>query len=115
MSQMKGAIFAMAVFVGVVIPFFLMMGIGSLHQHAFLKTTTELSELVKEEGGVSEKVNQVVDQLGDRGYSISFSKTGIVEFGEEIAIYYHYEYKGVRGVEELNTSNTVTIAKRNSG
>lgn len=115
MSELKGGVFAMAFFVGIIIPFLLMIGIDSLHQHAFLKTTEEMAELVKEEGGVSDHVKQVANNLSKRGYTVTFSKSGIVQFGEEVVIRYQYKYKNVRGIKNMDTKNKVVIHKRSGG
>ena len=118
MSEMKGAVFSVAIFIGFVIPFFLLIGIGSIHQHAFMKLTTEVAEIVKDEGGVTDKVNDVVNGLDERGYTISFRNTdgstieGQQDYGETIIIEYEYKYDNVKGEETLNTHNVVVVSRR---
>lgn len=118
MSELKGAVFSLAIFVAFLIPFFLTMGIGSIHQHAFMKVTTEVSEIVKEEGGVTEKVNNIVSNLEEKGYEISFKDrngatvNGKQTFGDEVIIDYRYEYQDVRGKRTLNTQNAVFVMRR---
>ncbi|MEG0258568.1 MAG: hypothetical protein RR595_09485 [Lysinibacillus sp.] len=114
MSELKSAVFGMALFVGVIIPFLLMIGIDALHQHAFLKTTAEVSELVKEEGGVSNHVKSVTKNLEKSGYNITYSKPSVVQFGEEIVIRYQYQYRGVWEKKKLDTRNKVVVKKRSS-
>lgn len=54
--------------------------------------TEEVTELVKEEGGVSEHVTQITKRLKKKDLTVTFSKLGLVKFGEEIVIGYNYEY-----------------------
>lgn len=89
-----------------------MVTIDSFQQQAFLKVTTEIPELVKAEGGISPLVKQVTGNLQDRGFQITYSQEGIVGFGEEIVIHYSYEYENVKGPEQLQIQNKVTIMKR---
>nr|WP_315063164.1 hypothetical protein [uncultured Lysinibacillus sp.] len=112
MSNLKGAILAMALWVGVVFPFLLSFGIDSLQQRAYLSTTEKIAELLKQEGGVSEQVQQVANNLKGKGYIVTFSKPSLVQFGEEIVINYQYEYQNVRGKQKLATQNKVVIDKR---
>lgn len=115
MSNFKGAILATALFAAVVFPFLLMMSIDTFHQHAFLKMTEEVTELVKEEGGVSEHVTQVTKGLKKKDLTVTFSKPGLVKFGEEIVIGYNYEYQNVRGKKTLDGQDIVIIMKRSTG
>lgn len=112
MSNLKGAILAMALWVGVVFPFLLSFGIDSLQQRAYLSTTEKMAELLRQEGGVSDRVQQVANNLKGKGYIVTFSKPSLVQFGEEIVIRYQYEYENVRGKQKLDTQNKVVIAKR---
>ncbi|QTB28872.1 hypothetical protein [Lysinibacillus sphaericus] len=115
MSNLKGAILATALFAAVVFPFLLMMSIDAFQQHAFLKMTEEVTELVKEEGGVSEHVTQVTKRLKTKDLTVTFSKPGLVKFGEEIVIEYNYEYQNVRGKKTLDGQDKVVIMKRSTG
>ncbi|WP_260982706.1 hypothetical protein [Lysinibacillus fusiformis] len=115
MSNLKGAILATALFAAVVFPFLLMMSIDAFQQHAFLKMTEEVTELVKEEGGVSEHVAQVTKRLKKKDLTVTFSKPGLVKFGEEIVIGYNYEYQNVRGKKTLGGQDIVIIMKRSTG
>ncbi|MFD1705213.1 MULTISPECIES: hypothetical protein [Siminovitchia] len=118
MSEIKGAIFSMAIFIAFIVPIFLQVGIGSVHQHAFMKITTEVTSIVKEEGGVTDKVNNIVRNLNDKGYTITFKNDSGVPvhgkrpFGETIIIDFDYKYKNVRGEENLSTNNVVSVARR---
>lgn len=120
MSELKGAIFAGVIFIAVIFPGLLMFGIDSLHQHAFMKMTTEMHELVKEEGGVGEKTKQMVQSLEQRGYTISFKDqygnpiNGKVNYGDTVNIQYNYTYKSVMEERQLETNNRVFIMKRNN-
>ena len=115
MSNLKGAILATALFAAVVFPFLLMMSIDAFHQHAFLKMTEEVTELVKEEGGVSEHVSQVAERLKKKDLTVTFSKPGLVKFGEDIVIGYEYNYQNVRGKKTLDGQDKIVIMKRSTG
>ncbi|UZM97416.1 hypothetical protein OL548_19855 [Lysinibacillus sp. MHQ-1] len=77
--------------------------------------TEEVTELVKEEGGVSEHVTQVTKRLKKKDLTVTFSKPGLVKFGEEIVIGYNYEYQNVRGKKTLNVQDKIVIMKRSTG
>lgn len=72
-----------------------------------MKTTAEVSELVKKEGGVTGEVNTIVNQLSPKGYQISFNHNGNVAYGETVVIHYQYTYKGVFKQKQLSTKNEV--------
>lgn len=112
MGEMKGAIFTVAFFVAIIIPFFLSMGIGAINQHAFMKVATEVTEMVKEEGGITPRVSDVANRLTDKGYEITFNNNGGSTFGDQVVIHYEYKYINVRGEETLDTQNTVFISRR---
>lgn len=118
MSEMKGAMIGMFLFVAVIIPAVLFIGIGSLHQHAFIKISTEVTEIVKEEGGVTDRVAEVASSLSERGYTIVFKNDegnqigGKRDFGETIIVDFNYKYHNVRGEQELNTENVVFVNRR---
>lgn len=120
MGELKGAIIAMVLFVGIFVPGILMFGVDALQNHAFLKTTAEVSDLVKEEGGLTGKVTNYINQLSSRGYSISFKDGkgnpvyGSVGYGETVVINYNYKYQGVFREETLNTQNKVFNMIRNN-
>lgn len=63
MGEHKGALKVLILFIAFIAPGLFMFGLDSLHQHAFMKVTAEVGELVKEEGGVTEKVANTVNEL----------------------------------------------------
>ncbi|UDK94844.1 hypothetical protein EYB33_00360 (plasmid) [Lysinibacillus sphaericus] len=75
MSNLKGAVLAMALWVGAVFPFLLMLGIDSFQQRIYLSTTEKVADLVRQEGGVSNQVIQVANKLKNKGYTVTFSKS----------------------------------------
>lgn len=119
MSELKGAIIAMVLFVGFFVPGLLMFGIDGLQNHVFLKVTAEVSDLVKEEGGVTGKVTKYTNQLASRGFNISFKDSkgnpvyGSIGYGETVVINYNYTYQGVFKEETLTTQNKVFNMIRN--
>lgn len=119
MSQMKSMLLAMLFFVGFIIPGFLLFFIDSTNQNAFLKTTKEITELVKEDAGVSDRVKSVVNDYKAKGYTISFTDqygqpvNGIANYGDTIQVHYQYTFKSVFQDQTLESSNKVFILKRN--
>ncbi|GLY12881.1 hypothetical protein [Pseudobacillus badius] len=120
MNEVKGGIFAMFFFLAFIFPFLLGVGIDSLHQHSFMKMTTEMHELVKEEGGVGEKTQQFKKTLESKGYTITFTDqkgspvNGKVNYGDVVHVDYVYTYKSVREKHTLHTKNKVFVMKRNN-
>lgn len=118
MGETKGYVAGLILFVMFLFPAILTFGIDSFHQHTFLKVTTETSEMVKGEGGVSENVKNVVERLEQNGFEITFEDEkgnavdGIVDYGTNLKINYKLSYQGVFGVNELQTSNEVFVLKR---
>lgn len=99
MGEAKAGIFSMAVFVLLIFPVLIIVGIESLHNHSFMKHTTELTEIVKSEGGVTPRVQGVVYQMKSKGYtSITFTDgsgsplSGTAEYGDTITIEFEYRY-----------------------
>lgn len=115
---MKGALLAMALFTGIIIPIFLTVALGGLHQFSFMKMTTEVGEIVKEEGGVTDRVTNVVGELEERNYVITFKDedgnavVGKKQFGDRITIDYEYKYRNPKGIQDLHTQNVVHISTR---
>lgn len=120
MGEMKGFLFSIIFFIAFMFPALLMLSIDSLQSHAFMKVTTEMHELVKEEGGVGTKTDQLLNQLEAKGYNISFKDehgnpiNGVVEYGNTVNMDYVYTYESIMGERELKTSNSVFIMKRNN-
>lgn len=113
MGEIKGQLISIVVFVGLILPIIFTVGIDVIHNHGFLKTTSEVSELVKKEGGVTSNVLDVVDALEERGYNIQFYNengqeiNGFVGYGKSITIRYQYTYHNVLGDKTLRSENQV--------
>ncbi|MGE6604461.1 hypothetical protein ACQKEY_22445 [Lysinibacillus fusiformis] len=121
MAQFKSALLLMFIFVSFFLPAFVNFGIGAIHYTGFSKTTLDLADYVRVEGGVSDNIKSYVSSLGDRGYEISFydSKTkqpinSVVQVGTDIEIYYRYSYKDMKKERNLETTNNVLVLKRNN-
>lgn len=118
MSELKSALFAMALFVAFIIPLFLQVSIGSLHQHAFMKWTTEVTTMVEDEGGRTSKVDNVIGSMEEKGYTVSIkngsgqSVNGKQDYGTDLIVEFDYDYKNVRGIENLSTKNEVSVTRR---
>lgn len=119
LSEIKAAIFSMAVFVLIIFPALIFVGIESLHQHSFMKHTTELTEIVRQEGGVTGRVQQIESKLEARGYEIDFGGvTGRAAYGTNVNITFRYTYDtplkvwGMGPTRTLTTVNTVYNMRR---
>jgi len=116
---MKGAVLSMILFSLFILPFLLYFGIQSLQENAFLKTTTEVQEMVESYGGVTNEVQTVVDNLRKKGYVISFtnSQTGQSVVGTQppgtvVKIDYQYTYNNVYKKQTVKTTDFAKINRR---
>ncbi|MEC1177274.1 hypothetical protein P9B03_02155 [Metasolibacillus meyeri] len=112
MSNMKSFIFVLLIFAVFGFPYLLTITIDTFQQQYFMKVTTEIPELIKAEGGISPLVKEMTNKIERTGIQITYSQSDVVRFGEEIVIHYQYEYPNVKGLEQLETQNTVTVMKR---
>lgn len=112
MSNFKSLLYAFLILGAFVVPLLLHLVNHSIQQQGFTKTVTEFNEFVKEEGGVSAGVKQLASNLSNKGYTITFNKDGLLDFGDKVEIQYHYKFNSVTGIQELKTKNTVVIHKR---
>lgn len=119
MGEKKGYLFTLVFFIGIIVPAIFMFGVDALNQSAFTKTTAEVGEMVKEEGGVTSKVAETVNELQRKGYEIRFTNNGsnvtsAVPYGTTIVAHYKYNYHAGFFPRELNVSNKLEILKRDS-
>lgn len=112
MGEKTGFMTVLLIFGAFVLPLLLIMYINNVEGSKLLSLSTEVQQLVSAEGGVSDRVEQLVNDLADKGVDITFRDnsgntiTGRVPVGETVNI--HYKYK------DFETSNSTTILKRNS-
>lgn len=119
MAQYKGWIATFLISMAFTIPFFLNMGIMTIQNNAFIKHTTEFSGIVQEEGGRTQRVERVINELNKKGYSISLKNSdgqeihsNKMDVGETITIDYIYKYKGVYNKESVETTDFITVNRR---
>lgn len=118
MSEMKGALLSLLIFLFFIFPLLLSTGLNSVQQHAFIKTTTEFADIVKNEGGVTGRVDEIVDQLEARGYTITFSATdgspviGAASYGDMLRVHFVYAYQDVRGIKSLESQTVIPVFSR---
>ncbi|WP_025731378.1 hypothetical protein [Heyndrickxia ginsengihumi] len=120
MSQMKGAIFSLMIFVAVVVPAVLYITITNVYVNAFLKTTTEVDQVVLQEGGNTATVQNITNGLKDKGYTITLSDENNqpldagekVEPGDEIKVHYELKYNGVYSEQTLQSEDSVHVLRR---
>jgi len=118
-GEKTGLQYAILIFGVFFIPFLLALLIDSIHTHQFMQVTTDVQKVVDEEGGVTSRVQSVVDDLKKKGINVSFydQKGNVISgkqpVGQEIIIKYRYNDKEFFGISRpKETSNTVIVAKR---
>lgn len=75
MGEIKAGIFTMAIFALLIFPTLLIVGVESLHQHSFMKHTTEMSELVRLDGGMKDRAGRTAKEgLVQREYTIVITR-----------------------------------------
>lgn len=120
MSQIKGAILSMMIFIAVVVPFVLYVMITNIYVNAFLKTTTEFSQVVTQEGGNTATVENLTNNLEQKGYQITLTNSSNkslkpgekVNPGEVINVHYRYKYNGVYSERTLQSNDTIHVLRR---
>lgn len=102
-------------FLALFVPAILLFSIDSIQSNAFDKNTSEVGELIKEEGGVVGRAYSAVQDLRDIGYEISYSPKGAVEYGEKVTVTYKKKYKNFfTGEKELKSTQVYEILRRHS-
>lgn len=102
-------------FLALFVPAILLFSIDSIQSNAFNKNTSEVGELIKEEGGVVGRAYSAVQDLRDIGYEISYSPKGAVEYGERVTVTYKKKYKNFfTGEKELKSTQVYEILRRHS-
>lgn len=113
MGESKGFVITLVFFLLFAVPVTLMFAKDAIEQHAFMKMTTELSVVVKEEGGVTGSAASLVNEMEQKGYEIQFSSYGKVPYGTTITANFEYKYKNFFIKERvLRKQNTIQILKR---
>ena len=72
----------MLLFVAFFLPFLLSMGIQSIQQNAFLKVTTEVQQMVEYEGGITDRIKNVADNLNKKDLHYHFMMKKEIRFLE---------------------------------
>lgn len=111
MGEKVGFMKVLLIFGAFIVPFIFNVYINHVQGAKLLSLSTEVQQLVSAEGGVTPRVEQLVNEFAEKGVSITFEDengnavTGTVPVGEKITIHYKYQ--------DLETSNSTTILKRN--
>lgn len=111
MGEKVGFMTVLMIFGAFIVPFILTVYINDVQGTKLLSLSTEVQQLVSAEGGLTPRVEQLVNDFAEDGVSITFEDedgnavTGTVPVGEKITI--HYKYRG------FETSNSTTVLKRN--
>lgn len=93
-----------------VIPFLFYLYTQQVNASKLMAVSTEMNQLLIAEGDITERVNEVVEELEEKGFKITFQNengetiTSRSEIGEKINII--YEYKGFK------TMNSAYLTKR---
>lgn len=113
MAEMKGAMMTLALFLGMIMPLLIMVGVDTINQTAFMKHATELTDIVKEEGGQGAKASQVIAGMSERGYTVSVEGGGQGStYGEPITIDITYKYDNIAGKRTLTTTKQTMVVHR---
>lgn len=120
MGEHKGFLVGLAIFIFIIVPGILMFAVDEFQRNAFIKHTTEFGEIVKEEGGVTEKVAKLANSMQNNGYVIEIKDengnrvNSAVEYGKVLHISFKYQYLNFFGAKELKTNSTIPILRRDS-
>lgn len=119
MSHYKAVLTTLLLAVTFFIPTILNFAWAAIHYTGFMKTTLDITETVRTEGGVSPTVQSYVDYLKDKNYTITFTdaKSGqpinsTVEVGTTIDIHYTYKFTDFSKERTVKTTNDVFVLKR---
>jgi len=110
-----GFLFTIAIFAMCLLPMCIDFFTLNVTTSQFLNASTEMQQLVSEEGGITERVHNVMDSSAinytfkdKAGQEID----GVQDVGKEIYIDYKYDWKGIFTKDTLETTNTVRVARR---
>lgn len=112
MGEKTGFMTVLFIFGAFILPLLLRVYIDNVHTQQLLTVSTEMQQLVSAEGGVTERVQNVANQLKEKGLTITFKDengnpvAGKVPVGKQIIM--DYQYNGFK------TSNSTIILKRNT-
>lgn len=110
MGEKVGFMTVLLLFSVVIIPFLLHGYKEQVDSSKFLTMSNEIKQMVASEGGVTDKVIDVTNNLRERGIDIKFNDDegnivdGKVNAGEKITITYNYK--------NYQTENSVVILRR---
>lgn len=110
-----GLLFSIAVFVMGLLPMGIDIFTFNVASSQFLNATTEMQQIVTEEGGITDRVHYIADSStikytfkNEAGSLVD----GIQDVGDVIYIDYQYDYKGIYTNDSLKTSNTIRVSRR---
>ncbi|MEK5504087.1 hypothetical protein [Bacillus sp. FSL M8-0168] len=118
MGELKGLAIAVLMFAVLFLPFQLNIWINHNQNSQLLNASTEIQKLVAEEGGVTDTVKKIQNQLSEKGATITFVDNngkvvdGKQKVGTTINILYKYTYPGVYAQNTIQTANSVVINRR---
>lgn len=115
MGEKLGFLFTIAIFAMSLLPLGLDAFTFNVRTSQFLNAATEMQQVVKEEGGITDRVHYINDNS-----SISYTfknKDGQIidgkqDVGEVIYIEYQYDWKGIYTQKTFKTINTVLVDRR---
>lgn len=110
MGEKTGFLTVLLIFGIGIIPLLLSTFQDHVTSSKLLTLSTEMQQLVSSEGGVTDKVNNVVSEFENRGVNISFADkngntiSGKVPVGQEVFMTYEFR--------DFETSNSTIILRR---
>lgn len=125
MGEKKGLIFTIFIITCFLLPFLLQIYVLSVVTDHFMKATTEVTQMIKVNGGYTKNVQEAVSQMTLGGKSLADnnamtitvndadSDSGKKEVGRYVTVNYKYTYMGMYGIEyEFNTTSNIVMDKR---
>lgn len=115
MGEKKGFLFVLFIISCFVVPAALDIWIANVRSDQFTKVATQVHQTVKHEGGVTDRIRSITDNLAEGGLIVTFTPNEAKPaVGTEIVIRYQYEYEGIIGSikKPYDTTNKVIINRR---
>jgi hypothetical protein len=118
MGENMGYAFGLLILVVFGVPLLLGLNIDQNSRSQLLNVSTEMQQLVSQEGGVTDPVHRYANHLKEKGATVTFldengaAVDGKQEVGSKVYIQYKYKYQNVSSEKVAETSNTALISRR---
>ena len=118
MGEKKGFVFVFIILATVLLPFALDWYTYNVKTDQFMKSSTELNQLVQEAGNYTPTIDKVVQTYKANGLQVTISTPKVnsessLPVGSRIKLTYHWERQGFFGIQHmLHTTNEVIVKRR---